>query len=159
MLVSLEKMIIHLKSSVRGLTRVNSMVKISRTLAPFLLLIGIAASLTIVGELSGEFGQIRQLSSKPQNVLTITIGEFVSLNNSVPFGFDIDNGEDILKVRLVTNQTFSWHQPIEEKKRIFRSENFMLNATNCSFEVDITIESYDKQTQTLQIIDNTEPTS
>lgn len=133
------------------------MVKISRNLTPFLLLIGIAASLTIVGELSGEFGQIRQLSSKPKNVLTMTRGEFVSLNNSAFFGFDVDDGEDILKVRLATNQNFSWHEPIENGKRIFRSENFTLDAMDCSFEVDVTVKSYDKQT--LQIIDNTEPTS
>ena len=135
------------------------MVKFSRNLTLFLLLIGIAASLTIVGELSGEFGQIRQLSSKPKAVLTITRGEFVSLNNSVLFGFDVDNGEDVLKVRLATNQNFSWHEPIEEEKRIFRSENFTLDTTDCSFEVDVTVKSYDKQTQTLQIIDNTELTS
>ena len=133
------------------------MVKFSRNLTLFLLLSGIAASLTIVGELSGEFGKIRQLPSKPKNVLTITIGEFVSLKNSVPFGFDIDDEEYVLKVRLGTNQTFSWHEPIENGKRFFRSENFTLDATDCSFEVDVTVKSYDKQT--LQIFDNTESTS
>jgi len=134
------------------------LVKFSRNLILFLLLIGIAASLTIVGELSGEFGQIRQLSSKPQNVLTITRGEFASLNNSVLFGFDIGSaGDDILRVKLTTNQNFSWHEPIENGKRIFRSENFTLDATNCSFEVDVTVKSYDKKT--LQIIDNIAPTS
>ncbi len=133
------------------------MVKFSRTLTLFLLLIGIAASLTIVGELSGEFGKIRQLSLKPQNILTITIGEFVALNNSILFGFDVNDGEDILKVRLATNQTFSWQEPIENGKKVFKSENFTLDATDCSFEVDVTVKSYDKQT--LRIIDNTEPTS
>lgn len=117
-------------------------------------MIGIAASLIIVGELSGEFGQIRQLSSKPQNVLNITKGEFVSLANSVLFGFDVDNlGDYILRVKLATNQTFSWHEPIENGKRIFRRENFTLDTIACSFEIDITVKSYNKQT--LQIIDNT----
>ena len=132
--------------------------KSSKSLAFFLVLISITASLTIVGELSGEFGQIRQLASKSKNVLNVTRGEFVSLNNSVLFGFDVDSGEnDILMVKLATNQTFSWYKPIETGKRIFRSENFTLDATNCPFEIDVTAESYDKQT--LQIIDNTAPTS
>jgi len=129
--------------------------KISRNLMLFLLLICIAASLTIVGELSGEFGQIRQLSSGPKNVLKIAKGEFVSLNNTVLFGFDVDSIGDILRVRLATNQTFSWHELIESGKRIFRSESFTLDATVCSFEIDVNVKFYDKQT--LQIIDNTEP--
>jgi hypothetical protein len=125
---------------------------------PFLLLIGIAASLIAVGELSGEFGQIRQIASKPQNILSTTKGEFISLNNSVLFGFDVDGvGEDILKVKLGTNQTYSWHELIEKGKRIFRNENFTLDTTVCFFEIDVSVESYDKQT--LQIIDNTKPKS
>lgn len=127
--------------------------KISRNLMLFLLLICIAASLAIVGELSGEFGQIRQLSSEPKNILNMAKGEFVSLNNSVLFGFDVDSLGDVLRVKLATNQTFSWHEPIENGKRIFRSENFTLDATVCSFEIDVNVKFYDKQT--LQIIDNT----
>jgi hypothetical protein len=133
------------------------MVKFSRNSILFILLIGIATSLTIAGELSGEFGQIRQLSSKPQDFLTITIGEFVSLNNGILFGFNVDKEEDVLNVRLATNQTYSWQEPIQNGKNIFRNMNFTLDATDCSFEVDVTIKSYD--TKTLQIIDNTEPTS
>jgi len=109
-----------------------------------------------VGEFSGEFGQIRQLASKPQSLLNVTRGEFISLNNSVFFGFDVDGeGKSILRVKLATNQIFSWYEPIEKGKRIFRSENFTLDATACFFEVDVNIEFYDKQT--LRIIDNTKP--
>jgi len=132
--------------------------KFSKQLGIFLILIGVATSLIIVGELSGEFGKIRQLSSKPQRVLSITRGEFISLHNSVLFGFDVDGeGKDVFRVKLATNQTFSWHEPIENGKRIFGSESFMLNATPCSFEIDVTVESYDKQT--LKIVDNTKPAS
>ncbi|MCW3984985.1 MAG: hypothetical protein NWE91_01020 [Candidatus Bathyarchaeota archaeon] len=74
--------------------------KFSKQLGIFLILIGVATSLIIVGELSGEFGKIRQLSSKPQRVLSITRGEFISLNNSVLFGFDVDGeGKDVLRVK------------------------------------------------------------
>ncbi len=122
----------------------------------FLLLVGVAASLIVVGELSGELGQIRLLSSKQQNILNITKGEFVTLNNSVFFGFDVDNeGNDVIKVKLASNQTFSWYEPIENGKRILRSEAFMLNTMLYSFEVDVTVKLYDKQT--LQFIDNTKP--
>lgn len=132
------------------------MIEFSKQLGVFLILIGIATSLIFVGELSGEFGKIRQLSSKPQRVLSITRGEFISLNNSVLFGFDVDNeGKDVLRVKLATNQTFSWHEPIESGKRIFGNENFMLDATQCSFEIAVTVESYDKQI--LKIVDNTKP--
>ncbi len=80
------------------------MVKVSRNLAPFILFIVLAASFTVVGELSGEFRQIRQLSSKPQNALNTTRGEFVSLNNHVFFGFDVNSGgADVLKVKLTSN--------------------------------------------------------
>ena len=134
------------------------MMKFSKQLGIFLILIGVATSLIIVGELSGEFGKIRQLSSKPQRVLSITRGEFISLNNSVLFGFDVDGeGKDVLRVKLATNQIFSWHEPIENGKRIFGSESFMLDTTLCSFEIDVTVESYDKQT--LKIVDNTKPAS
>jgi len=132
--------------------------KFSKQLGIFLILIGVATSLIIVGELSGEFGKIRQLSSKSQRVLSITRGEFISLNNSVLFGFDVDSeGKDVLRVKLATNQTFSWHEPIENGKRIFGSESFMLDTTLCSFEIDVIVESYDKQT--LKIVDNTKPAS
>lgn len=134
------------------------MVKFSANLGFFLILIGIAVSLTIVGELSGEFGQIRQLSSKPQNVKNIKKGEFASLNNGVFFGFDVDSeGNDFLKVMVASNQTFSWHETIKNGTTIFRSENFTLDATVYSFEIDIGVKFYNKQT--LQIIDHTESKS
>lgn len=130
------------------------MVKISKNIIPFLLLISIAASLIAVGEFSGEFGQIRQLASKPQSLLNVTRGEFISLNNSVLLSFDVDSeGKSILRVKLATNQTFSWYEPIEKGKRIFRSENFTLDTTPISFEIDANVAFYDKQT--LRIIDNT----
>ena len=114
----------------------------------------IAITLSIVGELSGEFRNIRQLTAKPQSISNITRGEFISLNNGVSFGFDIDGeNNDILRVKLASNQTFSWHEPIHEGLRILRSETFTLDMVNCTFEVDVSIKSYDRQT--LQIIDNT----
>ena len=134
-----------------------ALVKLSKNSIFFLFLLCIATSLIIVGELGGDFSQIRQLSSKSQDFLIIPKGEFASLNNSVFFGFTIDNGEDILMVKLATNQTFSWYEPIESGKRIFRNEKFMLNETDCSFEIDVTVKFYDRQA--LQIIDNTKSTS
>ena len=114
----------------------------------------IAITLSIVGELSGEFGKIRQLTAKPTSIFNITRGEFISLNNGVSFGFDIDGeNNDILRVKLASNQTFSWHETIHEGSKIFRSETFTLDMMNCSFEVDVSVKSYDRQT--LQIIDNT----
>jgi hypothetical protein len=133
------------------------LLKFNANLGFFLLLIGVAVSLTVVGELSGEFGQIRKLSSKSQNVLNITKGEFVTLNNNVLFGFNVDSkGNDILQVKLDNNHTYSWQEPIENGKRIFRRENFTLDTTVYSFEIDVSVKFYDKQT--LQIIDNTNST-
>lgn len=124
----------------------------------FLLLIGIAVSLGIVGEFSGEFAKIRQLASKRQSAVNITRGEFISLNNGVLFGFNVDSDEnDVLEVRLLSNQTFSWHEQIEKEKRIFRSENFTLDGVNWSFEIDVIVRFYDKQT--LRIVDQTRPLS
>ncbi len=126
--------------------------------ASFLLLIGIAVSLAIVGEFSGEFAKIRQLASKRQNAVNITRGRFNSLNNGVFFGFDVDSkGNDILEVRLPSNQTFSWYEKIENGKRVFRSENFTLDGVNWSFEIDVIVRLYDKQT--LTIVDQTKPLS
>ena len=129
-------------------------VRFSWQLALVLILCCIAITLLIIGELSSEFGKIRQLTTKPQSIFNITRGEFISLNNGVSFGFDIDGeNNDILRVKLASNQTFSWHDTIHEGSRIIRSETFTLNNINCSFEVDVSIKSYDRQT--LQIIDNT----
>lgn len=132
---------------------VNS-VRFSWQFALILMFSCVAITLSIAGELSGEFGKIRQLTAKPPSVFNITRGEFISLNNGVSFSFDVDGeNNDILRVKLFSNQTFSWHETIHEGSRIFRSETFTLDMMNCSFEVDVSIKSYDRQI--LQIIDNT----
>lgn len=133
-----------------------ALARVTGNIFPFLLLIGIAGSLITVGEFTGEFGQIRRLASTPQNVLNMSRGEFVFLNNGVLFGFDVDSaGASVLRVKLSTNQTYGWLDSIEKGKRILRSENFTLDAKTCSFEIDVSVEFYDRQT--LLIVDNTQP--
>jgi len=130
------------------------MARSSRSLLPFLLFALVAASLIVVGEFSGEFGKIRQLSSKPLYVLNVSRGESISLNNGVSFGFDMDSEDnEVLKVRLASNQTFIWQEHLENGKRVLRSESFTLDAIDCSFEIDVTVRFFDKQT--MQIVDNT----
>jgi hypothetical protein len=120
--------------------------------------VGISAALIAVGELSGEFATVRQLASQPLNAVTVMKGEFVSLHNGVLFGFDVDNASnDVLMVVLPTNQTFTWFEPIESSARVFKSEVFTLDGIVCSFEVDVTVTFYDKQT--MQLIDGTKPGS
>ncbi len=150
----LEAMATYLRMTSKGISGFT--LKFSMQVLVLLTLTGAAASLMLIGELSGEFGQIRQLASNSKNALTVTRGNLVCLNNGVLFGFDVDgegNGT-ILKVQLATNQTFSWRESIEQGKRIFRNENFTLGSTDCSFTVDVTVQSYGNGT--LQIIDNTE---
>ena len=131
------------------------MAKYSGTIVLLALFICIAVSLTVAGEFSGEFGRIR--NTLPQ-ALNITKSEFVTLNNGVVFGFDVDSeGKDVLRVKLATNQTYSWYRTIQVGGRIVRNENFTLEAKTCSFEIDVGVKFYDKQT--LQIIDHTESVS
>jgi len=126
----------------------------SRSLLAFLLLIALAALLTFGGELSGEFEKVRQLSAHQRNTLNITRSEFGLLSNGVLLGIDLDNeGNDILIVKLGSNQTFGWRELIEPGKRIYRSERFLLDEVEFSFEVDVTVSHYDNQV--LEIVDNT----
>ena len=126
----------------------------SRSLLAFLLLITLAALLTVGGELSGEFEKVRQLSAQQRNTLNITKGELGLLSNGVLLGIDSDTeGNDILIVKLRTNQTFGWRELIEPGKRIHRSESFLLDKAEFSFEVDVTVSHYDNQV--LAIVDNT----
>lgn len=127
----------------------------SRSLFAFMLLIALAALLTVGGELSGEFERIRQLSAQQRTLLNVTRGEFSLLNNGVPLGFAVDNERNfILMVRLNSNQTFGWREVIEPGKRIYRSEHFLLDGVEFSFEVDVTINRHDDQV--LEIVDNTD---
>lgn len=127
----------------------------SRSLLAFLLLIALAALLTVGGELSGEFEKVRQLSAQQRNTLNITRGELGLLSNGVLLGIDLDNeGNDILIVKLGANHTFGWRELIEPGKRIHRSESFLLDNAEFSFEVDVTVSHYDDQV--LEIVDNTD---
>lgn len=127
----------------------------SRSLLAFLLLIAFAALLTVGGELSGEFEKIRQLSAQQQTTLNITRDGFGILNNGVSLGFAVDNeGNDILMVRLSSNQTFGWREVFEPGNRIYRSERFLLDGAEFCFEVDVTINRHDDQF--LEIVDNTD---
>ncbi|MCW3981534.1 MAG: hypothetical protein NWE81_00230 [Candidatus Bathyarchaeota archaeon] len=138
--------------------RTANLIGRSKSLGLCALLIGISASLLAVGELSGEFATIRQLASQPLNVVTVMKGEVIPLYNGILFSFDVDNASnDMLKVVLPTNQTFIWFEPIQKGSRVFKSENFTLDGTDCSFEVDITVTLYDEQT--MQLIDETRPHS
>ncbi len=134
--------------------RTGDLIGSSKSLGLCALLIIVSAFLIAVGELSGEFAIIRRLASQPLSIVTVMRGELVPLRNGVLFSFDVDNASnDMLRVVLPTDQTFIWFEPIQKGKRIFKSENFTLDETGCSFEVDITVTFYDKQT--LQLVDGT----
>ncbi len=114
----------------------------------------LAISSAIVGELSGEFRKIRELAARPQSLMSLTRGEFVTLNNGISFGFDVDSeGNDFLMVKLASNQTFLWCESIHSGVRILKGENFTLDSVDCSFEIDVSVRFYDSRI--LEIIDNT----
>ena len=61
------------------------MVSISRNTMPFLLLIAVALSLAVGGELSGEFDQIRRFALEPQDILSVAKADFFVLHNGFAF--------------------------------------------------------------------------